>query len=814
MATVEGGRAAETVRTHEADQHTGTADAFLMVNHLNHALQEQRGWDDADRTRAIRAVLQLDPDLLNELDLTGWHGPDSRGYAARHREIRSVANTYDLPFSLGVHAYINTDQLHPDWYEQLPEDERWEYPDGSTVWHPNALAAESFDRQPRMPHGEDQETINPSSFAEGTRDRLIRTGAEILAWGATEFWIDSPVQGIHSGLDFSEWAQTAFREHLTALPDHRRSELGIDDPASFDVLDYFEAAGVTPAETSTPAADPVFREYAMFQHTEQREFVDDVFSEAVARAPARDTGYTVFGLGFGLQWNHLSPASIYKSDHVDVISIETQPTVPPERPHDMSMKIGRAAGRFEKPVRAWGRMFENFTTTAGLETSDQYPTLMQFHVAQAYSNGVRRSLPMTGLPNSHADRAVNSWMQPDGTIPDELHQCADFLRAMEPYLTDVTEASETVVAVSLPTLLWQRTPEWGTYRADHSVALGEVANVLRNQHVPYDVVILDMPDLWEAPEQTERLQSYDRLVLPGVECVSDRHAEAITAALDTGTTVIATGTPPVRSEEYQPRDDLRAHLDEADRATVLDTEPNQHGTGESADRFREALDDDSPHVSIETDTDVGVSVFTNAGTTIVHLVNYEYDRETDEMDRLDDLAVSLSEAADEATYYTPQGVTDLSVEPTDDGISLQVPTVRVWGILVLDERAPETTEETVREQIEEIRTVIEATDTDREPLAVRAGAKLDKAERVLQYNALEVAQSLATEAEDLIEGVAETQTPTATPTEDDPTPTETTEPTEQSPTKTDETVPGFGIPATLLSAGALYALLESRQTEE
>lgn len=809
-----------------------STDAFLLVDHSSQALQQRMGWEAATLEQVAESILRIGPDLLNELDLAGWHSPNNDRYAPRHAEVRSFAREHRFPYVLGVHYHINSETLHDDWYQHLPDDERWEHPDGTPVEHPFELVARNFDGTPRMPHGQDdpRRTISPSHLAPGTRDRLVRTGREIFEWGATEFWIDSPVEGLSLGLDFSEWAQAAFRNYLTDHSNDRLEELDIDDIESFDIISHIEDAGIAPSETDSPAEDPVFREYLRFQHVEQRRLISEVFERSRSQLSAAERERTtVFGLGFGLQHDWLDPACIYKSDFVDVISIETKPTVPPNRPHDVSVKIGRAAGRFEKPVRVWGRMVEGFGTAAGLDPTENYPTLLRFHLAQAYANGGRRSMPLTGLPNYEADQSVNSWLRSDGTVPDSLTEFVDFVRAHERLLTDVEEASDTAVVVSLPTLLWTRAPEWEARVTDHSHAIGEAAEVLRQEHVPYDVCILDYPPLWDAQEQTERLREYDRIVLPGVECVSDAHRNGIQAALETGTEVIVTGDTPTRDEEYRPRSDMRSLLRNADGARILDTDPEPDAGGRSAARLADAVAERSPPIETDLDHDIGITTFEQPDRTVVHFVNYEYDPERDvvtDIPRFDAVIDIESEPA-AVTFHSVDGVRRLEATVTDAGLAVTVPEIKVWGILVLGETEgatmPSTDRETALETIENARDLIDqANDRSQRGPVRRAIATADNAERMLEYEAYGVARSLASDAADLVEPLIENTANAAEEsdegdadhgTDSEPSPESDSGGDDADPNSEDE-IPGFGVPATLASFGGLSYVLKRHLDEE
>jgi len=801
-------------------------DPFLMVNHAVHILHDSdMGWENIDEDQVIEEILRLDPGLINELDLTGWHGPpkDTGIFERRHQSVQDFAHVHHLPYTCGVHWEFNPDMLHSDWYSQLPEDEKWRYLDGSIVEHPSEILAKDIEGEPHI-RAEGHENLVPSLFAEGTKDRLVRTGQELFKLGVNQFWIDTPVQGLIFDFDFSIWAQSAFEQHLDSLSHDRLDELGIDDPAEFDIVEYLTQHNLAPGDTNQPQSDPVFREYMLFQHRSNNSFVDELFEEIRADLPpeVEDGGTTVFGLGFGLQYHYLDPASIYKSDAVDVISIETQPTVPPDRPHDVSVKIGRAAGKFEKPVRVWGRMNEPFGTTDGLDTDEYYETLFQFQMAQVYCHGGRRSIPLTSLPNVSYDESVNSWMRPDGTISENLHQFADFVRAHKRFLEDVTEANRVVIAVSLPTLLWQRLPGWPEGRTTrHSSAIGEAAITLRREHIPYDVHILDHPQFWEDSAQLERLAEYDCVILPGVECVSDDHVAAVQDALKNGTTVIATGGAPTQNEEYMEREDVAELLESEDAATVIDAEPDISGTGDGAEALRDALGEVERQVVLETDADVSLNVVeqSNPDRVIVHLLNFEYDRETDEMQELEEISLSVKDlpfSPEAASYYTVDGITEMAMNVNGKSVTVTVPHLDMWGFVVFGESAdalaapvPETEAKESISDAEEL--IDQLDDPEAYPEGRIARAKIQNTEPALDYEAYDVAQKLAEDAETFANVVLEGDTNGQDDTEDEEDADDTED--EEVPEADDE-VPGFGVGAALASIVGVAYLMNRGQSED
>lgn len=719
---------------------------------------EPDAWPDADRRTARDEILRLDPDVPFSTSF-GWGVPPlESGITNIDRVVGIFNKTYGLPVASGESFYMMPWE-NQDWYEGLPEDEKWTHPDGSTVEHLEELAGADFDGTRWV---DDSNRSVPSLFADGTKEFFARNMAQNFDLGATRFWFDHLAILLSGPLDFSHWARAAWEDHLYGLSTDRLRELGIEDPTEFDLRRHLSDRGLTPGETEFPIVDPVFREYARFQHRAYRDFTRDLFSEARSDLPrdVEDAGTAIFGNQFGLQPHVLRAPAFYLSDVVDEIQIEiggpTLPPILPPREHPMAIKTGRAAGRFEKPVTVYstfGGYDHEDPAQYGLDSTEYYPTMMQLEAAQAYAHGALATGRFTH--RGRFEHMLNGWMRPDGSVGGSLHQFADFVRAHERFLTDVTEANDAVVALSLPTILWLWSSGAGPGR-DQTQGVPGTGAALRREHVPYDVRILDYPPVWEAPEQTAGLAEFDVLVLPNVVCVSDDHVTAIEAAIDRGTTVIAVGGAPTRTAEFEPREDVAELLDTADNATVVDGYPAHDGLGDAATALRTAVPDDARRVEVDTNGDVSLNAFEqhDPDRFLVHMVNFDYDPETDsttERSGFDLTVRDLPVDPGVAKYYSPQVVESLEVEERGGTVTITVPSLDVWGFVVFGESedalAPDTGESAAVAAIDEARQAVnEAEENGQETLLERATTKLSAAKSALEYDSYAVGADLGTEA--------------------------------------------------------------------
>lgn len=719
-------------------------------------------WPEGDLETLKAEILKFDADVVHPTGI----GIGQVTERNAHDSVRSHFHTkYDIAHLFQMHTDIPSGQIFDLWYKSLSKSAKWKRPDGTIVTHPKEIAGRHFDGTPwarqddadvpedHPSHGEGPTVITPTPHAEGAKKLYIKYAAKAFDLGSTKFWFDSfPIPG--SRIDFSDWAEATFTEHLNDLPRRRLDELGIGDPDEFNFKSYLLDKGIEPTSTRHPAEDAIFREYVRHHHTSFKQFYKDVFSEGRANLPAdvNDAGTSVEGNQMGLQGQR-TPA-FYLSDTVDEISIEFAPTVPPERPAAMAVKTGRAAGKFQKSVRLYGRIdgWED-AKELGLDPSEYYTTLMRFQAAQIYAHGGRFEIRLN--PRGSFESTADSWSRPDGSVGDELHRFVDFIQAHKRFLKNIMEANDAVIVRSLPTMVWHHAPPWRNSDASPEGVLGTGA-ALRLEHVPYDVRVLDYPPLWEAPQQYADLADYDLIVLANVDCMSDAHVQSIEKAIESDTRVVSIGGAPTRDEEFAEREDVERLLSQSELGTIIDGFPDEAAQNAAAMELRDAASSVESQIEVNVDADVSINIVeqSDPDRIIVHLLNYEYDPETDSMPTQRGIEVTVRDLPFEpaaATWHTQTG--NISVEPSGEAnqVSVTVPHLDVWGFIVFGETRSviesEVNEESAIQAVNDAREAVEtARDGNRDELLDKASAKLYKAEAALDHSGYSVAMEKAEDA--------------------------------------------------------------------
>lgn len=695
-----------TARAEEGDE-SGTArvddappfpdDPFIVTNFGAQLLSPRGmgwgGWEGSDDlAEALGTLLRFHPDVLDFTVLFPYRGgrPLDHPFQDRATEISSRVG---LPSTSGWNPTMAIDEAEAERrYGPFMRANSWEYPDGTPVSHPHGILAETIDgREHRVAYAPGGFGI-PSPFAPGTFGLLTAATSTRFSQGFSGFEIDGVDVFNLNGLDFSVWATSAFRDYLETLSPSRLRELGIEDPTSFDVRAYLEANDLTPGASSDPREDPVFREYVLHHHRGVERLFTDVRADVRETFPRRAEagGVALWGNQFTGNLNNPQQANIYASDHFDVINTELSPSV--FLPADTAYKFLLAIGRFRKPVMAKGTL----TEVAGLRGSGpfdperRYPMFSRFQAAEAYASGAIFKIPITSrLP---ADQTANHWVRRDGTTEEELQSFVDFLWAHGRFFEGVEPDNPVAVVWSLPSRIWRRLPRWGIppnpWSGPGVNSFLGTTDLLRESQIPYDVLVFGHPQLWDDSEQLDRLREYGAVVLPNLLSVSDAQLSALDRYLSDGGSVIASGTPPSRTVSFEPRDDVAALFDH-ENAVVLGNDPGRRyeEAGEADGTLVAALQDSGIQpASTTTDPAICVnrSVQTDPRRLLLHVLNYDYDSETDSFARKRDVTIRLPVSdtdVEVARYYSPQTVTNLDVVRNDGTVEVVVPELVEWGFV-------------------------------------------------------------------------------------------------------------------------------------
>lgn len=727
---------------------------------------EIRGWEAVSLSDEIRTVLGLHLDVFDTAGLVSFQEGDIRPSSPTMAQL-SFSQRTGLPATAGRNTSIELKRAEEGSIDPILEENSWTKPDGKPVESVYDCLGERFSGEEYIIDYTFGSNGIPSYFSPlGLHLMMIATRTR-LRQGHTGFFVDIAIPD--QIIDFSEWATEAFRDHLESLSTSRRSRLGIDSSAEFDIGEYLEKNGLTPSSNADPREDPVFREYLLHSHRGIKEYCAEYRSRVHRAFPDRSAAdeIALWANQFtGDLYNQQAP-NIYISDHFDVINTELFPTVNPPTEH--AYKLLEAIGRFEKPVIAKGTLTEQQLPgdSPEFDPEEAYPMLQRFQVAESYAAGARLKIPLSPRNAFSTDESITQWIRADGTVDDELQSFIDFVWSHERFLANSTPDNDVAIVFSLPNAMYRRVPEWGIEQ-DYDRAIDSfigTAKILRESQIPYSVLVFGHPELWEDSDQRERLNDYDAVVLPDIRTVTDAQRTALEQYVASGGSLISSGDPPSKTGSYAPRDDI-ATLFEKENAKIFPQDPGQQRSqGESAGgelveelrelnvRSRTSTDDSTLAVNRRQQPDVP--------RTIIHLLNYDYSSESDSFSIKEGIDLRIPKPGHDvgiARYYSPQGTTDPELSTDGDTLHLTLPSLREWGFVVLAESEAELIDseveasamektETARQRVAEARNA----GRDWAPTFAVAETKLEAAETALEYDAYSQSKTAAEEAIEALE---------------------------------------------------------------
>ena len=668
------------------------------------------------------------------------------------REIRA-AHEAGLPggtaFAFSFADSVDAPNHEPigflDIYRGLPEDRRWKYPDGSPAPDPYTSAVsrsfsgklvarvlgEEFGRrdiytvvQPQNPYW--------SAFLLEWAKKNIDAGADTL-------FIDNPdglAPGWLGGWGCSDtWEGQGFQDHLKQrMTAPTLASLGIEDIEDFCLRDYvsrnYGVKGVGSNELRVretfPIAwppervlldttdglmdDPVIKEYILYSYLSVKDFVQRLSRDI--RGYAQESGRDVFLTMNGFEtWTpesrHSGVIGILLAPYFSGMQIERNTEhLPPYQTDPATCKSGLATVDGETPVwiNEWTLWFAN---PYGPEVPpDDVSALLKTKSAEAFASGCIRLVPFgTGWPADGwpPDRLVNG---------PERGELARFYRHVDEHrdlLANTESTARVALIYGIPTVVWNHFPTFGLLPEDYKAELGGWARALEMLHIPYDVVLLSMDQVFEHEGLAGRLDRYDVVVAPGAEHVSDKDLEALTKFVNDGGALLTTA-------DFARRDEMNSLRDDSPRSALMtrsDVAVVESGLGSGLQKALEGRLIDTNLLGemrsiLFASIPAEAGVWTNGSELllvspviqreenrlIVHLINYDYgyDANRDWNNVMRDLKIALALpegfTTSEVRIVTPDDVPMEGLAWTEKNgvVELHVPELELWNMIVLEGR--------------------------------------------------------------------------------------------------------------------------------
>jgi hypothetical protein len=276
----------------------------------------------------------------------------------------------------------------------------------------------------------------------------------------------------------------------------------------------------------------------------------------------------------------------------------------------------------------------------------------------------------------------------------------------------VRTKADVALLVSVPTMVWNLVPALGLFigwsNGGYQKEIFGWARVLESMGIPYDILLLGMDEILPTDSHT-RLKSYSLIIAPELSHISDIHLQAILDFLRAGGRLIVDSSFGIYGEMHNPRPSARlstvfSHpnvlrteqwLGRDYQLTLENLTPSQHlfslmkGAVEASLTSRMVITNASQNVYISV-----LSQRLPDERLVVHLVNYDYryDSEKDWTIPASNIGITLKIPP----MFNPANVTlispdipspiPLTFQLGDGSLSFTVPSLKVWDIIVIEDR--------------------------------------------------------------------------------------------------------------------------------
>jgi regulator of replication initiation timing len=658
-----------------------------------------------------------------------------------------IGITYGYHVVDSVDARYNESVGFLHYYRQLiPDEQKWRYPNGTIALDPYSVgSSRSFtgayavrilgdpliiERLKRLDLYSTMQPQNPY-----WKEFLIDWGKKAIDRGSDSFFIDSP-DGIFTFWHGGGWGCTdtwegkGLAEYLRAkLGDSTLRAMGVESSENFCLKDYlvkkygpprifsnyvyFRERFKTPSPIERVAfndvesilRDPIFKEALLYWYRSAIDFVRDVAAQYKSYASQRGRDIVLTSNNFFAWAPHITIAPYMDALHLETNQIHPPPYV--TRP--AVCKLGQASVNGSKPV--WiGEWILNFVNPYEPSPPPRdISNLVRLRIAEAYASGCIMLVPFgTGHPS-------------EGLLPTRLVEGSErphaaayyrFISENRDLFKGVKTMADVALLVSVPTMVWYFVPALGLFSGmpdgGYQKDVFGWARALESMGIPYDILLLGMDGILSTDSHT-RLKSYSLIIAPELSHISDIHLQAILDFLKAGGKLIVDSSFGIYDEMHNPRPPAKlsaifSHpnvlrteqwLGRDYQVTLDNLTPSQHllslmkGAVETSLTSRMVITNASQNVYISV-----LSQRRPYERLIVHLVNYDYryDAEKDWTIPASNIGITLKIPSmfDPAnvTLISPDisGAIPLTFQLGDGFLSFTVPSLKVWDIIVIEDR--------------------------------------------------------------------------------------------------------------------------------
>jgi len=490
-----------------------------------------------------------------------------------------------------------------------------------------------------------------------------------------------------------------------------------------NLIDVGKELGIKLNRTNAPPRfpeDKILREYVKFLHKEYIYFIKNLTENV--RNYGREKLRKQVPV-YGNQWiggdtlhfsENFAPYSVMISPYLDLIQVEGIPTLPPVNRNTLTYKFAHAMAEYHKPVWHLGSFYGYYWLEKGIDYTKV--NLVKLDIAAAYANGVIKELDLGGWPGTCLAKyqpdctlpwalVAGSVILPNMTILNGIEELMDFVWENRDILANYKPHSRVAVIYSLPSFIYEWFPALDRY-PDNREIVG-ITDMLQRVNIPYDIIIFGHPELYDDSYQLSRLMSYQLVILPGVTHISEQQLSRLEEYLRDGGRLIITKNLPRYDEEHEILSSdainriLRAYKEQ------IKYIPEAVGT-KWYENLKSGYEHDEEYVNLlelfkNAINDLGykpevillnikgiveVGILKKGGTITIHLINYNYNLETDRFETQQNVTLlidsQLAGHVRDVQYVSPEGSLKIKTGIQGRYFRINIPRLNYWGIVVIN----------------------------------------------------------------------------------------------------------------------------------
>ncbi len=521
----------------------------------------------------------------------------------------------------------------------------------------------------------------------------------LLGFATSQDNIGGPTSRIGYGSHgrYCDWCNAKFRHYLTVtnrLPDFRTRYSNIRDYVQGNLMDVIRQLPPLSPWTfdlkqsqviAKLGAPPVMSEYLKFLYLSHLHNFMRYYQDLKRVAAGLGREFDVHGNQGGSAIGS-NPYQVALADFVDTVWFESSGI----SAYDMfrwhwynadgafRYVMGRAMTRGRKPFMSM--------TAFGKRT----PHIVEHELAEQCAGGGTLFISQLGFDKQpELQRIMTDYYQ-----FRHAHRALYAPHSSQPYV-------RVALAYSVPTLLY--------YSYMYAVsppltALCGMARALEENHVPYDVVILNHPEIHQDRDSVDDLKQYSLIVVPALECLSQAQVDRLTAYLKAGGTLGVIGRCGVKDENNLPREQsvVEAWRQAGKVIEILPGRdflpPRVQESAQTREQTQAVMAALGPPLRSEPIIDgslpprLWLKSWRHEGAVLsLHFVNYHCDFEAGTIAPTAPARVTIAlpagTSAEEARWLVPgQPDQALPFELQGHRVSLTLPGVQVYGVLVVGPR--------------------------------------------------------------------------------------------------------------------------------